>query len=340
MRTTPALRNHLLASLMLFTGACTVAPETTHITGSTMGTTYSVKVVRPSHEVQVLKAAIDQRLEAVNDQMSTWRAGSEISRFNANESTAWFPVSQDFLKVTRRALELGRLTDGALDITVMPLVELWGFGPAFNADAVPDAAAIEAVLPQVGTEKIETRTDAPALRKVDLRTRIDLSAIAKGFGVDAVAEVLSGLGYRDFLVEVGGEVRGSGLRPDGSPWRVAVERPVAGERAVELVVPLRDAAIATSGDYRNFFDIDGKRYPHVIDPRTGSPPDNGVGSVTVVTADTTTADGLATGLMVMGTDAGLALAEREGLAVLFILRGSGGFEIRRSSAFEALAAGR
>jgi thiamine biosynthesis lipoprotein len=308
-----------------------------HITGSTMGTTYSVKVVGPLHDTRVLRNTIDTRLEAVNAQMSTWRTDSEISRFNASESTAWFPVSTDFLTVTRRAKELGRLTDGALDITVMPLVDLWGFGPAFSPDAVPDAATIAAVLTRVGSQNVEIRNDPPALRKVDATTRIDLSAIAKGFGVDTLADLLSAMGYRNFLVEIGGEVRAAGVRPDGSAWRVAVEKPVAGERTAELVVPLQDAAVATSGDYRNFFEMNGTRYSHVIDPRTGSPPDNGVASVTVVTADATTADGLATGLMVMGKDAGLALAEREELAVLFILRRPDGFEMIGSSAFDELA---
>lgn len=316
--------------------ACSRPPEAVHITGSTMGTTYSVKVAGRVHDSQALRTAIDTRLEAVNDQMSTWRVDSEISRFNASASTDWFAVSPDFLAVTRSAKELGRLTKGALDVTVMPLVDLWGFGPAFSPEAVPDAAAIAVLLPHVGREKIEIRDDPPGLRKVDAAVRIDLSAIAKGFGVDAVVELLSGMGYRNFLVEIGGEVRGRGVRPDGNAWRVAVEKPAAGERAVELVVPLHDAAIATSGDYRNFFEFNGIRYSHVVDPRTGSPPDNGVASVTVVTADATTADGLATGLMVMGKDAGLALAEREGLAVLFILRRPDGFEIIGSSAFDKL----
>ena len=301
-----------------------------------MGTTYSVKVVRPEHDTQALQAAIDARLETVNEQMSTWRADSEISRFNATRSTAWVPVSADFLEVTQRALDLGRLTAGALDITVMPLVDLWGFGPAFNAAAIPAASDIAAVLPAVGQDKVGTRAAPPALRKTDPAARIDLSAIAKGFGVDAVAGLLLDLGYSDFLVEIGGEVRGSGRRHDGKPWRVAVERPVTGERAAEIVVPLRDAAIATSGDYRNFFEVAGRRYSHVIDPRSGFPPENGVASVTVVSDDTMTADGLATGLMVMGADAGLALAEQQGLAVLFILRATAGFETRESSAFAAL----
>lgn len=336
MRTPPALAILFISSLILLVNACNRIPEMLQVAGSTMGTTYSVKVVQPTHDAQTLQTVIDERLEAINQQMSTWRPESEISRFNATLSTEWFPVSQDFLAVTRKALELGRLTGGALDITVMPLVDLWGFGPAFNAEAVPDVSAIATVLPNVGGENIETRTAEPALRKINPRVRIDLSAIAKGFGVDAVAELLSELGYRDFLVEIGGEVRGSGRRADGSPWRVAVEKPVSGERTVELVVPLRDAAIATSGDYRNFFEVDGTRYSHVIDPRTGFPPENGVASVTVVSKDTTTADGLATGLMVMGADAGLALAEQHDLAVLFILRGTAGFDIRESSAFEAL----
>lgn len=317
-------------------GACSRSPETLLVSGSTMGTTYSVKLVQPRHGTEALQHAIDARLEAVNAQMSTWRGDSEISRFNAGRDYEWFGVSPDFLRVTERAMHLGRLTKGALDITVMPLVELWGFGPRFSTDALPDPEAVEAVLPHVGPDRIEARASGPALRKVDVNTSIDLSAIAKGFGVDAIARVLTELGYRDFLVEIGGEVSARGSRPDGTPWRVAVERPVTGQRSVELVIPLADSAIATSGDYRNFFEMGGRRYSHVLDPRTGWPPDNDVASVTVVETDAMTADGLATGMMVMGPDAGIALAEHEGIAVLFILRRDDTFETRMSGAFREL----
>ena len=328
----------LLALCLLFASACTRPPQQIDITGPTMGTSYSVRLVNPVHTQDELRSAIDGRLETVNAQMSTWRPESEISRFNDDRSGEWFPVSADFAAVTEKALSLGRLTDHALDITVLPLVNLWGFGPAFSADALPSEEAIADLLDHVGPDKIEVAADGSALRKRDPDARIDLSAIAKGFGVDAVSELLKSLGYSDFLVEIGGEVRGSGLRADGKPWRVAVEKPQAGERSVQLVIPLRDAAIATSGDYRNFYEIDGRRYAHILDPRTGRPPPNGVASVSVIGADTTTADGLATGLMVMGVEAGLALAEREGLAVLFIRHSGEGFETRASSAFDALLA--
>lgn len=326
------------ALFLLAVAACTRAPQQMDIAGSTMGTSYSVRVVRPTHTEAQLREAIETRLETVNDQMSTWRPNSEISRFNQDESGDWMTVSADFAAVTAKALDLGTLTEGALDITVMPLVDLWGFGPAFSTDALPSDEAIAALLPHVGADKVEVAAEHSTLRKRDPAVRIDLSAIAKGFGVDAVSELLTSLGYRDFLVEIGGEVRGSGRRADGKPWRVAVEKPTAGERAVQLIVPLHDAAIATSGDYRNFFEIDGHRYAHVLDPRTGRPPPNGVASVSVISADTTTADGLATGLMVMGVEAGLALAEREGLAVLYIRHSAEGFETLASSAFDALIA--
>jgi thiamine biosynthesis lipoprotein len=326
----------LLLIIVVVPGACSKSPETILLSGSTMGTTFSVKLVRQKHATEVLRHAIDARLEAVNAQMSTWRADSEITRFNASPDDDWFGVSSDFQRVTERALQLGKLTDGALDITVMPLVDLWGFGPAFNGDTLPDQAAVEVALSRVRLDRIETRADGPGVRKSDPNTTIDLSAIAKGFGVDAVSEVLTELGYHNFLVEIGGEVRARGHRPDGTAWRVAVERPVTGQRTVELVIPLVDSAIATSGDYRNFFEMDGRRYSHVIDPRTGWPPDNGVASVTVVATDAMTADGLATGMMVMGSDSGMALAESEGIAVLFILRRDDRFETRMSGALREL----
>jgi len=323
--------------VVVFLTACSPTPETLEILGSTMGTTYSVKVVEPRHGREALAEIIERRLDSVNDQMSTWRPDSEISRFNADPGTAAVEISADFFNVVQQALRLGTLTRGALDITVMPLVSLWGFGPDFSADALPDETDITAILAHVGLDKLELDSASSSIRKLDPETRIDLSAIAKGFGVDAIAGVLSELGYRDYLVEIGGEVFGAGRRPDGTPWRIAVERPLADERSVQTVVPLDNAGIATSGDYRNFFEIAGRRYSHVIDPATGRPPENGVASVSVIARDTTTADGLATGLMVMGAEAGLALAEKKNLAVLFVLHTPAGLETRASSAFDALA---
>jgi thiamine biosynthesis lipoprotein len=268
-----------------------------------------------------LRPKIDARLEQVNDSMSTWRPGSELNRFNrlAKAGEA-FPASADMLAVLRAASRVYQLSGGAWDGTLMPLVNLWGFGPAGPVAEPPSAAEVEERMAHVGFDRIEVR--ASALAKKDPAVTLDLSSIAKGYGVDQVAAVLRAEGLRDFVVEIGGEVFASGVRRDGRPWRVGINRPRADAAPDEVleVAPLRDQAFATSGDYRNYFESGGVRYSHVLDPRTGRPVTNGVVSVSVRAPGCTLADGLATAVMVMGAEAGVALLERledvEGLVIV------------------------
>ncbi len=291
--------------------------------GRTMGTTYHVTVVTGRFgSVDGLQPKIDRRLDEVNRSMSPYLADSEISRFNRfAEAGREFPVSPDFLKVMKTAAQIFRLSDGAWDGTVNPLVDLWGFGRAGRVGTPPSAEKIAALLGDTGFEKIEIRDDG-ALVKRQASVTLDLSSIAKGFGVDAVAEVVRGAGWAEFLVEIGGEVAAAGRRADGGRWRVGINRPKADARPDEVyrVVTLENRAFATSGDYRQFFVAGGVRYSHVIDPRTGYPVTNRVVSASVVAADCTLADGLATAVMVMGAEKGLALIERlagvEGLIVV------------------------
>jgi thiamine biosynthesis lipoprotein len=293
-----------------------------------MGTTYHVTVVARDAAVADLQRRIEARLAEIEGRLSTFRRDSEISRFNRLRRVGEpFPVSADFLRVMRTAARVHALSGGAWDGTVMPLVELWGFGPKGAVTEPPPADQVGSRLRLVGFQKIEIH-EPDRLVKRDPEVTLDLSSIAKGYGVDEAAAVVRGQGFADFVVEVGGEVVASGRRPDGRPWRVGVQRPRSGATAEELhgVVSLRNAAFATSGDYHNHFEWKGVRYSHVIDPRTGYPVKNHVVSVSILAPDCTLADGLATAVMVMGPSAGLVMLARlpgvEGLVVTEEERGT------------------
>ena len=298
--------------------------QTEHlIQGRTMGTFFRVKVVTSdSGGISGLKDRIDRRLVEINRSMSTYMAESEISQFNSLQQTGVkFEISDDFYQVMRVAQKVYQLSDGAWDGTVNPLVDLWGFGRKGIKTAVPDKTEIERLRQSVGFHHIEIL--APSyLIKNQPQITLDLSSIAKGYGVDAVAALLRDEGFENFLVEIGGEIVAVGLRKDGRQWRIGINRPQkdAAINSVYKVVNLQNRAFATSGDYRIFFEIDGVRYSHVIDPRTGYPVANGVVSVSILAPDCTFADGLATAIMVMGAQKGLALINRldgvEGLIVV------------------------
>ena len=293
------------------------------IEGRTMGTTYHVRVVTGFLQgVSGLKEKIENRLVEINAAMSTYQKDSEISRFNEiNQTGSKFKISDDFYRVMKTAQTIYRLSDGAWDGTVNPLVDLWGFGRGGTKNKIPLEADISTLLSNVGFEKIEVLEPGSLLKKHAAVT-LDLSSIAKGYGVDQVAETLRKEGFQNYLVEIGGEVFASGYRKDGNPWRIGINRPQADAAFDEVykVVNLRNKAFATSGDYRNFFMVDGIRYSHIIDARSGYPVSNGVVSVTVIADTCTFADGLATAIMVMGPERGLELINRldavEGLIVV------------------------
>lgn len=293
------------------------------LNGKTMGTTYHIKVVAPrSEKTAPLQADIDTLLEAVNQSMSTYLNDSEISRFNAfDETDADFPISAHFLRVMLTAREIYDLTRGAWDGTVNPLVNLWGFGRGGNLNHLPTDDEIRQALNRVGFDRIEVAVGGQ-LRKKRADVTIDLASIAKGYAVDQVALLLRGRGYKEFIVEIGGEVYAAGKRKDGKPWKVGINQPSQSAAFDEVyqVVALEDRALATSGDYRNFYNIEGQIYSHIIDPRTGRPVQNGVVSASVMADNCTLADGLATALMVMGPKDGVALLDRlpgvEGLVVV------------------------
>jgi thiamine biosynthesis lipoprotein len=322
--------------------ACTPSPSPyEEFTGETMGTTYSVKVATErlsEAERGRVQEAITSRLSRVVALMSTWETDSELSRFNRHRAGVPYPVSRETLAVFQLARAVSELSGGAFDVTVGPLVDAWGFGAADRLPTPPSDEELAGLRERVGYERVAINAAAGTLTKEHPNTECDLSAVAKGYAVDLVAEALLELGYRAFLVEIGGEVRTAGRRGDGSRWRVAIERPDPEERSVHRVLGLEDLALATSGDYRNFYESEGIWISHLIDPRTARPIDHSLASVSVLHREAAWADALATALIVLGPAEGYALADRERFAAYFIVRESNGrLRERATPAFESLA---
>lgn len=316
------------------------------IPGFTMGTTYRVKVVKSSQWkptdtdqiTKTLSAGIADRLNTVNQQMSMWRKDSEISRFNRYRETGWFEISTDTARVIAEALETSKKSYGAFDITVGPLVNLWGFGPKKEKREIPGEAQIKEAMAKTGHQKLAVRLFPPSVKKEDPEIYCDLSAIAKGFGVDKVAEYLETQGFTDYLVEIGGEVHARGMSPKGTLWRVAIASPSPDSSSgYQKVIFLQDASMATSGDYHNYFEKDGVRYSHTIDPSTGRPISHKLASVTVVHAYCTTADAMATAIDVLGPEKGYELALKENLPVFLVIREKDGFVEKMTPRFQALS---
>jgi len=324
--------------LVLLLAGCR-RPVENAFTGATMGTQYSVKVVGSPGGVDVatLEKDIQAALDRVDALMSTYRSDSELSRFNAFDRTDWFPVSAATAEVVEAAVDVGRLSSGAFDVTVGPLVNLWGFGPKKGpAERVPSPAEIEEAKNQTGLHHLEVRLDPPAMRKDLPGVYVDLSGVAKGFAVDQVAGLLERRGVENYMVEVGGEVRTKGRNLQGRPWQIGIESPVVGVRSLQRVVGLEDAAMATSGDYRNYFEVRGVRYSHMLDPRTGRPIAHPLASVSVLDSSCMRADALATALLVLGPEEGYALAEKEDLPALLVIKSDDGFVEKATPEFEKL----
>jgi thiamine biosynthesis lipoprotein len=305
-------------------------------TGATMGTSYLVKVFDPPKFEQNIQIEVDALLREINEQMSTYLPTSELSRFNKSESTDWFEVSATTATVVAFAQDVADRSRGAFDVTVGPLVNAWGFGPDPRTQEVLDDQTIERLRAYVGHEKLSVRMDPPALRKSVPGLKVDLSAIAKGYGVDRVVQLLNQAGAANVFVEIGGEVRASGSKA-GQWWKVGIQRPDATGDQVLIAHPLNtgdgnDQSMATSGDYRNYFEVDGVRYSHTIDPSTGRPIQHSLASVSVVTESCMEADAWATALNVLGPVEGRRLAEAQGLTVLLIHREGGQFVLSGTGA--------
>jgi len=297
--------------------------------GRTMGTTYNIKVVATLSQVESinLQQQIDAALVEVNQQMSTYIKDSEISLFNQSNSTEPVTVSAGFARVLKESIRLGQLSHGKLDITVGPLVNLWGFGPAQRPDVIPSDEVLAEIKNRIGLSNIALVDNQ--LAKTIPNLHIDLSTIAKGYGVDVVAELIESNGFASYLVEIGGEMRLKGFKRTGELWAIAIEKPLldpSGEqRAIHQVIIPKDNAVATSGDYRNYFEAEGQRFSHIIDPATGKPINHNLVSVTVIEPSSMTADGLSTALMVMGAEQGMTFAVKNDIAALFISKDENGF---------------
>lgn len=311
-------------------------PAELHMSGRTMGTTYNVKYhpTPNTPTVKDLQIEVDALLAEINHTMSTYDPESELSHFNRLRTTDWVPASASLRAVLKAALEIGAQSEGAFDITVGPLVNLWGFGPEVHPDRVPPERDIAAARARSGLDKITLSDTLSAIRKRRPDVFLDLSGIAKGYGVDRVAERMTAHGIDHYMVEIGGEIRVRGLKERETPWRIAIEKPLPGERSVHTILALSDISLATSGNYRNFFEIAGRRYSHTIDPTTGWPIDNHLVSVTVLADTSMRADAWATAFQVLGPERGMAIAERINLPVLFVIERDGQFEERICCAFQ------
>jgi thiamine biosynthesis lipoprotein len=309
----------LLLSLLLW-GCRQPAPEIV-LSGPAQGTTYTVKVASAPAGIEpsAVRVAVEDVLARVDREMSGYREDSELARFNASTSTDWFAVAPEVATVVAASLKVSEVSGGALDVTVAPLVNLWGMGPAGPPAQMPSEDDVKAAMARVGYRKLHVREDPPALRKDQAGMAIDLNAIAQGYTSDLIAERLASLGLKDFMVDLGGEVRARGRNSSGEPWRIAVERPVDTEPTPYAIVQLDDMAVTTAGEYRHYFVRDGHRYSHTVDPRTGHTMEHDVAAVVVISSNAMDADAWDTALNVLGSKTGYELAVRRDMAVMFIL---------------------
>nr|WP_255458474.1 FAD:protein FMN transferase [Aliivibrio sp. SR45-2] len=321
-------------ALLLLSGCGEQQREQVYLNGPTMGTSYNIKFINKDGlpKQDVIHAEIDKRLELVNDQMSTYRKDSELSQFNQSTALTPFTVSKDTATVISEAIRLNKVTLGALDITVGPLVNIWGFGPEARPEVVPTEDELNARRAIVGIQHLSA-TETTVTKDIP-NLYVDLSTIAKGWGVDVVANYLEGLGITDYMVEVGGEMRVKGNNKENVAWRIAIEKPTVDERSIQEIIEPGHHAVATSGDYRIYFEKEGVRYSHIINPITGNPIANKVVSVTVLDKSSMTADGLATGLMVLGEEQGMAVANKHNIPVFMIVKTKDGFKELSSEAFK------
>jgi len=304
------------------------------LSGEVMGTYYSI-LYRPGParegspgstiKLETIDQFVVEAITAVDAMMSTYKPDSELSLFNASESTEWFDVSQELAETAALAIRIASGSDGAFDVTIAPLVDLWSFGPSPDpSHPTPSENEIASAREEMGLQHFLVRLAPPALKKSIPALSIDLSGIAKGYAVDQAGFVFESAGVKNYMIEIGGEIRARGERSPGQAWRIGVESPVAATRKVDRILGLHDASIATSGDYRNYFEVDGQRYSHLIDPRTGRPIAHRLASVSVIHESCAEADAWATALAVLGPEEGYAAAVKYDLAALFLIRSDKG----------------
>mgnify|MGYP002149845147 CR=1 FL=1 len=303
--------------------------------GTTMGTSFSIKsgYLPPEISIKQLQELITTRLNEINQRMSTYINDSELSKLNQAQTTDNQKVSPELFKVLKTSEEISTLSRGAFDITIAPLVDLWGFGPDVSSLKAPPTKDINALLVRSGYQKLQLNTVSLTLKKLLPELSMDLSALAKGYAVDEVALILEQQGIQDYLVEIGGELRLKGKNLQNKKWRIAIEKPNIQQRELQKVIAISDIAMATSGDYRNFFEQEGVRFSHTIDPRTGSPVTHKLASVTVLHSSSMYADAWATAFMVLGSEQAYKIAEQQKIAAFFIIKTEQGFAERATPLF-------
>lgn len=319
-----------IVALVVLAASGLRAAESVSVSGRAMGTTWSITFHQPSvaASTAAIERAVAERLEALEQIFSTYREQSELMRFNASRRTEWLPVSAELAQVAGESRRISALTDGAFDASVQPLVVLWGFGPTRRIGALPTREEINRARARVDWRQLEVQSSPPALRKGNAFLAADFSSLAKGFAADAVSDHLVQLGVVNHLVQVGGDLRARGAGSDGNGWSAAIEQPRDGPRAIAAVVRLDGGALSTSGDYRNYFLRDGRRYGHILDPRTGEPVNHDLAAVSVVHASAASSSAWATALFVLGPDTGWRVAVEQQIAALFFVR-EGASTVRR-----------
>ncbi|WOZ78853.1 FAD:protein FMN transferase ApbE [Kosakonia sacchari] len=333
------LRAGVVAALLLLTGCDTGSKaQPTVLEGKTMGTFWRVSVVDISpQQAQTLQQKIQTQLDADDHLMSTWKDDSALMRFNHSTSTAPWPVSAAMADIVTTSLRVGEKTEGAMDITVGPLVNLWGFGPDKQPIKTPSQAQIDAAKARTGLAHLTVinRAGEQFLQKDLPELFVDLSTVGEGYAADHLAKLMEQEGIARYLVSVGGALASRGMNAQGQPWRVAIQKPTDRENVAQAVVDINGHGISTSGSYRNYYELDGKRISHIIDPRSGRPIQHALVSVTVIAPTALEADAWDTGLMVLGTEQAKEVVKREGLAVFMIIKDGDGFRTWMSPQFSA-----
>lgn len=307
--------------------------------GPAMGSRYSIQYVRHSYTLapKAVQAEVENILAEVDRQFSTYRSDSDVERFNDLPANRCQKMPAPILKLIRVAQLLSEQSEGSYDLTVEPLLNLWGFGPQAREEKVPTAQSLAEVRQRVGYQHL--RIDRDQLCK-DAAVEVDFNSIAAGYAVDTIAEKLEAMGIRSYLVEVTGELKAAGKKHDGSPWRIALEEPRDDQQVAERVIVVDGYGVSTSGDYRNYFEQDGRRYSHTFDARTGAPVSHTLASVTVINPSALMADGLSTLLLILGPERGWDYAEKHDIGAFFVIRADTGFVTRTNQAFERLSGGK
>uniref|UniRef100_A0A2A4Z8A5 FAD:protein FMN transferase n=1 Tax=OCS116 cluster bacterium TaxID=2030921 RepID=A0A2A4Z8A5_9PROT len=330
--------------LLLLLTSCDVFGQSrtvTTLSGKTMGTVFHISVIDLPEAVTAenLGAQIEAELKAFNDKLSNWQQDSEISKFNASGDVDWVDASDKFYTVMEESFYIHNLSEQTFDVTLAPLIDLWGFGWKQNDTIIPSDEAVIAALENVGMNKLlALNPTTKQIKKLKAEVSVNLSAIAKGYGIDVLAALLEKNGVKEYLVEIGGDLIAKGHNGEDKPWVVGIETPDNDGKQVEELVMISQYGMATSGDYRNYVEKDGKRFSHIIDPVTGKPVTHNLASVTIFSDSAMRADALATAMMVLGVEAGLKIADKNNIAAYFLTRDGATFKATSSAQYKQLKA--